>query len=502
MMIRKIGLVLSVLLLLASGSVSVFAANVFLNPGFEYPPADPVDHPTVRQIADGVPAGGWKSTTPLSDFCDGSSMCRAIEFWANGIHYVSPPQGLQFIELNGLVESMVYQPIFLTNGDTFKWSFLHRGRRYAWQYDNVEFRIGIPDGYEVPMDSYGFVIATLGTTNNGQYQTPKGPGTITATPVGNGWVRYSGTYTYTGASQIVNVGYNALRDPLSPPSSVGNFIDDANLEINGCCDQMRVTPFWIPDVSVEYRTFEIFNVKYPSSDICSIDIDIRNASDQQPPSGWQGGGLFVNGLPMPIPAWWRLPYERIPNGKNGETQIAGNPNFNSPAVKFNLGIDYSTPYTGTVFLTINHCDGNICKLTLNNWTPHPAMRIGVPVNETYPIGFEQALVAVTVKFRGMKNTKGLVKWIVIEALDTDAEVFSVDADSSKNSAEKNNLAVVSSEKREKVALYKLAQPVNLEKGINGEINLVLKRAEKSSHKPRLKYIFFDESGSPIGYTTN
>lgn len=509
-MLRKISFILSILLLLSAGSVSAFAVSVFSNPGFEIPPP-PTSGPSNRLLPDGASSGGWRTTHPLGNYCtSGGNPCRSIEFWGNGQGGVPIPQGAQFIELNAWTDAMVFQPISLATGDTLNWSFVHRGRNAPNVYETTEFRIGIPVGLpggSLPPDSYGIVIARVSTTSNGTHATPTGSGTITATQIGNGWVRYSGTYTYTGVSQIVNIGYRSAGNLNTPPTpGAGNFIDDANLEISrpeGCCDQMKVKPFWLPEVSVDYKTFEIYNTKYPASDVCSIDIDIRNTSNQQPPSGWQGGGLFVNNLARSVPAWWKLPYNRIPNGTNGMTQIDGHPNFTTPAVKFNLGIDYSTPYTGTVYLTINHCDGTVCRLNFYNWTPRPPQFIKVNPNETYPIGIEQELIAVTTGFEPLKGVQGVVKWIVVEALDEDAEIFSVNADSSNDRLDgKNMLTVVSSEKRDKIALYELAQTVNLENAVNGELNLVLKRKEKSSDKPRLKYIFFDESGSPIGFTTN
>jgi hypothetical protein len=505
-MLRKISFILSILLLLTASSASVFAVSVFSNPGFEEPSTTRREN---RYIDSGT--AGWKTTHPLNNYCDGVNLCRPIEFWSNGF-IVPAPQGVQLVELNVLYPAMVYQQISLITGDKLSWSFFHRGRENPFTtppspYDVAEFRIGIPgglpDGSFPAADPYGIVIARVSTAPTGAFLPPTGAGTITATPVGGGWVRYSGTYTYTGANQTVNIGFIPIS---SSQPSYGNLIDDANLEIahqEGCCDQMKITPFWVPDVSIDYRTFEIYNVKYPSSDVCSIDIDIRNASNQQPPSGWQGGGLFVNNLTRSVPVWWKLPYDRIPNGTNGVTQIDGHPNFNTPAVKFNLGIDYSTPYTGTVYLTINHCDGTVCKLNFYDWTPRPPQPIKVSTDETYPIGFEQELIAVTTGFQPSKGTNGIVKWIVVEALDEDAEIFSVDADSSGNRRiGKNMLNVVSAEKRNKIALYELVQPVDLGSIVNGKLNLVLKRAEKSSGKPRLKYIFFDESGSPIGFTTN
>ncbi len=509
-MLRKIYLILS--LLLTVGSVSVFA-NVFLNPGFENPPP-PNSSPAVRFIPD-TGAFGWKTTHPLGAFCGLGPLCRPIEFWSNGQGGIPPAQGVQFVELNAYKLSMLFQQVALTTGDTLNWSFLHRGRLSSSTFEVVDFRIGIPvfpPGGSLPPDSYGFSIAKVATTSSGANVIVSSSGTITVTPVGNGWVRYSGSYVYTGATQTVNIGFSSAGNlNTNPRESIGNFIDDANLEINGCCDQMKVTPFWEPNVAIDYKTFEIYNLKSPSSDICSIDIDIRNSpNNQQPPSGWQGGELFVNGLFRSIPQWWRLPYNRIPNGTNGATVIDGHPGISASAVRFNLGIDYSTPYTGTVTLIIKHCDGLICRLTFPNWTPQPPMRSGIIANEAFRNGFEQEFAAVTTRFQTLRAAKGFVKWIVVEALDEDAEISSADAKSSnKNpvedtdaSAEKNSLNAASTAIRRKVALYELSQPVSLEKAIGGELNLVIKRGGKLSVKPGLKYIFFDESANPIGFTTS
>jgi hypothetical protein len=274
-------------------------------------------------------------------------------------------------------------------------------------------------------------------------------------------------------------------------------------ENNECCDKMKVKPFWAPEVAMEYHTFEIYNQKQPPSDICSIDIDIRDSGGQPPPSGWQGGGLFVNNVPRTIGTWWKLPYNRIPNGTNGATVINGQFNSTSPAVQFNLGIDYSTPYTGTVTLVIHHCDGTVCTLTLKNWTPVPPRWLPWQPAIDFPIGFEQVLVPVTTHFPASREVRGRIKWIVVEAMDADTDIFSVDTDAaSANDEEKNRMRISAAEKRGKIALYELAQPVTPETAVSGELNLVLRRKERSAAKPRLKYIFFDENASPIGFTTN
>ena len=135
------------------------------------------------------------------------------------------------------------------------------------------------------------------------------------------------------------------------------------------CDQVMQTSFSTPDLSLSGRTFDVYNLKIPVSNICLIDIDIRDSGNDQPPKLWSAGGLKVNGMPRLVPEWWKSPYVTIPNGMH--TVIAGLPNANAPAVSFNLGLDYSGTFTGKVKLTIRHCDGTFCEWVSDDWTPEP-----------------------------------------------------------------------------------------------------------------------------------
>jgi hypothetical protein len=291
---------------------------------------------------------------------------------------------------------------------------------------------------------------------------------------------------------------------LGLPTMVGG---DFSCGQQGCCDQVKLTPFWTPDLSLAWKAFEVFNVKYPASDICSIDIDIRNSSSQPPPNPWNGGGLRVNNLPRAVPAWWKSPYVKIPNGTNGQTVIDGHPNFNSAAVNFNLGLDFSGTYTGKVKFIIRHCDGTICEWISENWTPTPPSVLKLSTNEIYLSDLKGEYLPMVIQFREA-FAPGDAKWLAIEPLDEDTEVFSVDGGSREfydENSEKTNqspLVVASSRKQDKAALYEFAQAVSLERFEGGEIKLVLKRQAGNSNKPRLRFIFFDENANIIGYSTN
>lgn len=251
-MLRKIASALIVSLLILSNSYLVQAVNLFANPSFETPPSSVQ---TVRLIDDSN-AGGWKTTHPTSNLCGATANCRPIEFWSNSYGSFPSGQAVQHIELNATTRSMVFQQISLSSGDKLNWSFLHRGRASASVPDVAQFRIGIPNGLptgSLPPDSYSYPIVTVSTTMNGTFTTPTGNGAIgTPAAIGNGWVRYSGTYTYTpaaGTPSIVNIGFVSIS-AAGGDSGVGNFIDDVNVDRNNpCC------PPWNADLLAQTMSY-------------------------------------------------------------------------------------------------------------------------------------------------------------------------------------------------------------------------------------------------------
>jgi hypothetical protein len=272
----------------------------------------------------------------------------------------------------------------------------------------------------------------------------------------------------------------------------------------GCCDQVTQTPFWTPDLSLAWKAFSVYNMRSPSSDICSVDIDIRNASNNQPPNPWAGGGLKVNGLPLAVPAWWKSPYTRIPNGTNMQTAIDAHPGFSSPAVNFNLGLDYSIPFTGKVKLVFRHCDGTFCEWLSDDWTPEPPPKLDLSVRENYLADLRAEYLPLVLGFHGA-NIKAGAKWLAVEPLDGDTEIFSLDGGREFDDAETMDspqFVVASAKKQNKAALYELARPVSLERLGGGEVKLVLKRPLGNPVKPRLRFIFFDENANIIGFAVN
>lgn len=224
-----------VLLLLLPAQALNAQQRAMVNPSFEDPP---FALGIKVQYAEGA-FPGWLTTHPITiDGCDNGTgnyniTCRAFERWGTGFNGVStaPGAGNFLVEMNAYDYSMVYQNVCMANGESFSYSFLHRGRGGT---DTAQFRIGIPTGLppgSKPADPYSFPILQVSTTPGGGVASPPtGSGTINP-PVaaGNGWVRYSGTYTYTGSTGGVNMGFVAIS--AAGGLSVGNFIDDWQIQL-------------------------------------------------------------------------------------------------------------------------------------------------------------------------------------------------------------------------------------------------------------------------------
>lgn len=133
---------------------------------------------------------------------------------------VNAPDGSQIAELNAAVASRIYQNVCLINGESFKWTFSHRGRGSATSYDLANFVVGTST-----------LIAQVGTTNTGSYQAPvayPGESAVTATNIaGNStWVNYSGTYTYSGTTGVNSLGFEAVNGTTS-----GNLLDNIQIQM-------------------------------------------------------------------------------------------------------------------------------------------------------------------------------------------------------------------------------------------------------------------------------
>jgi hypothetical protein len=217
MKVKKFTSVFSILFFIFQQSV--FAqTRVIVNPGLEFG----VAAGTYRFIdanfgfettfnAGAAQSSPWytsHSAQPDS-FCHitGSGACHPIEVWGTGFLGVPAAQGTNFVELNAYESSMIYQNMYLANGDILNYYFRHRARASSIEQAGM-----------VIEDQNQVNIATVTTTS---------PSSTTA------WSVNQGTYTFTGASGVYRVGFRALN---TANGDVGNLLDDIRFTLNPLID--------------------------------------------------------------------------------------------------------------------------------------------------------------------------------------------------------------------------------------------------------------------------
>ena len=202
----------------------------YLNPGFENPTLTAANAATgCYKLLSEALVPGWTTTHPVG--AQGGD-CTApaspngplMEMWRTNFQSVPARAGLNFVELNASASSRLYQNVCLLNGDRIVWRFSHRGRGSATVRDVMDYNIGASSP-----------IVRVGTTSSGAFDAPIVTQGTAAAPLsgGNGWVDYSGLFTYAGASGVTSMGFESISTG-SGNNTVGNFLD--NIEI-------QLTPF-------------------------------------------------------------------------------------------------------------------------------------------------------------------------------------------------------------------------------------------------------------------
>ncbi|MDW8226114.1 MAG: hypothetical protein RMK93_08890, partial [Bacteroidota bacterium] len=153
------------------------------------------------------------------------------------------------------------------------------------------------------------------------------------------------------------------------------------------CDSLAVAPFIWAGLNLSGRTFTVHNLKQPASPIREVRIQlVPDPNPASPAFKWNGGGLLVDGGPRPwgvansgTPYYSQISMWCPPQGQASQGPAANN------TVQFNLGVDYTLNWTGSVLLTVIHCDGDTCRLVYPNWCakPNPIRCLtAVPLPET------------------------------------------------------------------------------------------------------------------------
>ncbi len=206
----------------------------FVNLGFEQP-----DLATngCRVYINATQVPGWQTTHP-SNATENSGGCVVagglgaspgpiLELWLtprdnSSGGTVNAPQGVQIAELNAAAASRIYQNVCLIKGERVNWRISHRGRGSATLRAIAEMQVGASG-----------TVVRVGTTNSGAFDTPIVSQGIANTPLnipGNtSWVRYTGGFTYAGATGVSNLGFEAIS--AQGGATNGNLLDDIQIEM-------------------------------------------------------------------------------------------------------------------------------------------------------------------------------------------------------------------------------------------------------------------------------
>ncbi len=220
--------------LCSSNGALAQAQRSFINLGFEQPN---LTTNGCRVYINSAQVPGWQTTHPAtttenSGGCVvagglGASPGPILELWRTPRNnssggQVDAPQGVQIAELNAAAASRIYQNVCLINGERVNWRFSHRGRGSATIRDIAEMKVGASG-----------TVVRVGTTNSGAFDTPIVSQGSVNTPVniaGNtSWVRYTGGFTYTGATGVSNLGFEAIS--AQGGATNGNLLDDIQIEM-------------------------------------------------------------------------------------------------------------------------------------------------------------------------------------------------------------------------------------------------------------------------------
>lgn len=306
--------------------------------------------------------------------------------------------------------------------------------------------------------------------------------------------------------QVIQLA-NTSESRMGLPSVVaGKFSCAGPVISETCCDKLQVSPSADPLRSVDYRTFEIFNFKEPTSPICSVDIDMQPV----PYVGyWKGQLAFQNGA-SPItnflPHFQRLPMTGVISALSAS--------IITPAVRFDLGINTNAAYNGKTILKVNHCDDTTCILEYEPWVVPQTWTIKAgELTGWWPIKlqpFGDGLVEVTLTYQdprgGVQLPRGVkgARWLSVSLLNKSAEIYAIDGPSfADKSGQKFSLR--SSKKTAVAALFEFNSTLKLDRGseqYGRTINLLIKNKDRKIINPKdFRLTLYDENANPITENT-
>ncbi|MDT8324614.1 MAG: T9SS type A sorting domain-containing protein, partial [Bacteroidota bacterium] len=350
-----------------------------------------------------------------------------------------------------------------------------------------EYDVTIVNGVGSPITSINWYLT--GGTIDMLTTTPCAP----TTPVTPGAT--SGVLTYS-PSCAGSLGLSMQATPSTPGGAVSMTLVVHHGQKDSCtlrfeytceeeqqepikCDMVKVKPFLFTGLDLSGRTFIVQNTKVPSSPITHIDI-----SPVPAPGFLQGGALSVDFTPTA----WSVPYTRIP--------ITGFISA-STQVKFNLGIDYTSGWTGNINLVIHHADGDSCLYSYGPWNASAPTTGGGVVSTT---GIDKKVYANRLRLENTSGTRA-VKWVSVQAESDSTVIIAGSGDHWEGTAlAPGDARLDGYEQGLKEALFSFETPV-APSALSDYFNLVVAHDTTVGGPPVIRWISYDENGEALGTDT-
>lgn len=225
-------LTLSALLVL-SVTLSAQPARYLINSGFELPVLG--CSPASYSILPESEIPGWVSSDAvararISCAVAGATMTNGMELWQTNFNSIPSHSGNQFAEVNAYVNSGMYETLCLLPNETVTFSIWHRKRTNDTNRENLIVQLIDP--------ASGTVVGTASTTHDATFGS---------------WTLYSGTVVNNGVQGARRLGiFGRHYNPdgsLHSNQSVGNLIDDADIDLKPLVDIKRFSPVAITEGS-------------------------------------------------------------------------------------------------------------------------------------------------------------------------------------------------------------------------------------------------------------
>jgi hypothetical protein len=166
-------------------------------------------------------------------------------------------------------------------------------------------------------------------------------------------------------------------------------------------------------------------------------------------------------------------------------------------VKFNLGVDYTIGWVGTVTFVVHHCDGSICTLSYGPWSALP------PATVTGPLVFDSNVLQAgdlwTIDLQLKKREwKGAPKWISFRTPDEKSQIFAAAAPSIAETRGRVSAEPTSEDGglSGNFILYKFAQPLKSGQAA-AAFNLVVRRQANAGDTPLVIFTTYDANGNAL-----